>query len=320
MYRIQDIIPVPEPQELKDIVSLNAELGNTIRLRRSENPLDGSSLNLVVEEPLPIDQLSEDGDARFRSREVVLFLNRHGIDVFPIGHETGETSEGVWCKLVHERELNNFKALQRLDCAAYHIATPLIEPYLLPTNQYLITMRDYGDDLFLTTAYSSWARERLCGKAIHGIAVQLCEAIAFLHSHCFFHLDIKPENLAFDHSTSRLTILDLGWTMHAAFKKPGVYLAVGTYRYAPHEVRAWHEWEDMADDDPTPSPPSFDPRKADVWAIGNLIVILLQSDAEQVDHYEELVDFSQWLAQYEPKDRPTAEEALKRLGEIAPLA
>ncbi|KAK1233542.1 hypothetical protein PQX77_003299 [Marasmius sp. AFHP31] len=324
MYRIHDIDRIPEPQELTDMASLNADQGDTIDLRRSENPLDGSSLNLVVEEPLPIDKLSESGDARFRSREVVVFLNQHGIDLFPGGRETpicsgeiSETSEIVWCKLVHEREVNNYKALQRLNCAAYHIATPLIEPYLLTTNQYLITLRDYGDDLFLTTAYSLWARERLFGKAIHTITVQLCEAITFLHSHCFFHLDIKPENVAFDHKTSRLTILDLGWTMHATFKQPGVYIATGTYRYAPPEVRAWFEWEDMGDDDPTPSPPSFDPRKADVWGIGNLISILLRSDVEQVDHYEDLIDFSQWLAQYEPKDRPTAEEALKRLEEVA---
>ncbi|KAL0068990.1 SH3 domain binding kinase, member 3 [Marasmius tenuissimus] len=177
-------------------------------------------------------------------------------------------------------------------------------------------MRDCGPSLFFYTVYSSWARERLCGKAIHTIALQLCEAIAFLHSHCFFHLDIKPDNLAFDHITSRLTVLDLGWTMHAAFKKPGVYLATGTRNFAPPEVCAWFEWEDMDEDDPTPSPPSFDPRKADVWGIGNLIAILLQSNAEQMDHYEGLVDFSQLLTRYGPKDRPTVEEALERLREI----
>ncbi|KAJ8507967.1 hypothetical protein ONZ45_g9716 [Pleurotus djamor] len=225
----------------------------------------------------------------------------------------GETSQRVWCKLVHEPELNTFKALQSLNCDAHHIATLVIEPFLLSPDQYLITMLDYGADLFLTSVHPSWARARLCGGAIHNIAVQLCEAIAFLHSHHFFHLDIKPENVAFDHTTSRLTILDLGWTMHGAFKKPGVSAAVGTHRYAPPEVCAWYVWEELDENDPTPSPSSFDPRKADVWGIGNLIGILLESDVQQVDHYEELVNFSQWLAQREPQDRPSAEEALESL-------
>ncbi|KAL0068985.1 hypothetical protein AAF712_003978 [Marasmius tenuissimus] len=324
IHPIQDIDRVPEPQELNDLVSLCAERGTTRCLRRSANLLNGSFLNLVVEEPLPIDQLPKDGDARFRSREVVIFLNQHGIDLFTIGHAApvcsgsmGETSHQVWCKLVRKRELSIFEALEHLNPGAHHIATLLIEPYLFPTNQYLITMCDYGDNLFFTTAYSSWARERLCGMAIHSIAIQLCEAIAFLHSHGFFHLDIKPHNLAFDHATSHLTVLDLGWVMHGDFINPVITGATGTREYAPPEVAVWFEWEATDEDDSTPSPPSFDPRKADVWAIGNVISILLYSDVEQVDYGAELVEFSRWLLQHEPKDRPTIEEALKRLQEIA---
>ncbi|KAL0068989.1 hypothetical protein AAF712_003982 [Marasmius tenuissimus] len=321
-HPVHDINHVPEPQELEDMVPLSTERGDTGRLFEFANSLDGSCLNLVVEEPLPIDQLSENGDARFRSREVVVFLNQYGVDLFTIGHATpscsgrmGEASQRVWCKLVREWELNNFKALEPFHPDKHHIATLLLEPHLLPTNQYLITMRDYGPSLFLYTAYSSWARERLCGRAIYHIAIQLCEAITFLHSHGFFHLDIKPHNLAFDHTTSRLTLLDLGWVMHGNFKNPVITGATGTRDYAPPEVYAWFEWETTDEDDPNPA--SYNPRKADVWAIGNLIAILLQSDVEEVDYYEELVDFSQWLAQYEPKDRPTIEEALQRLREIS---
>ncbi|KAK1236112.1 hypothetical protein PQX77_000639, partial [Marasmius sp. AFHP31] len=287
LYRTHDLSRFPEPQQWKDMDSLCPKQATTRWCRHPEDPLDGSFLTLAIEEPLPIDQLSKGGDALFRSREAIIFLNQHGIDLFPVGHPVrlstvstfcsfltwtqapacsgrmGKTPRPVWCKLVHERELNNYKALEALNPGTYHIATLLIEPHLLPTDQYLITMRDYGPSLFLYTAYSSWARERLCGKAIQSIAVQLCEAIAFLHSHCFFHLDIKPDNLSFDHITSRLTVLDLGWTIHSAFKKPGVYFATGTRDFAPPEVLAWFDWEDMDEDDPTPSPRSFDPRKAD---------------------------------------------------------
>ncbi|KAK1236116.1 hypothetical protein PQX77_000643 [Marasmius sp. AFHP31] len=321
-FPVHDIDHVPAPQELKDLVPLNPERAHTEFLCQFANPLDGSCLNLVVEEPLPIDQLSENGDARFRSREVIIFLNQHGVELFTIGHATpscsgriGETSQRVWCKLVREWELNNFKALEPLDPDKHHIATLLLEPHLLPTNQYLVTMRDYGPSLFYYTVYPSWARERLCGGVIYDIAVQLCEAITFLHSHGFFHLDIKPDNLAFDRTTSRLTVLDLGWVMHGNFKNPVITGATGTRDYAPPEVRVWFEWEATDDDDPNPA--SYNPRKADVWAIGNLIAILLRSDVGQVDYYEELIDFSQWLTQYDPEDRPTVEEALERLREMS---
>ncbi|KAL0068984.1 hypothetical protein AAF712_003977 [Marasmius tenuissimus] len=136
-------------------------------------------------------------------------------------------------------------------------------------------MCDYGGDLFLTTAYSSWARERLCGTTIHNIATQLCEAITFLHSYGFFRLDIKPHNLAFDHSTSRLAVIDLRSSMHGDLKNSVI--------------------QAMDKDDSTPSPPLYDPRRADVWAIGNVISVLLYSDVEQVDYGAELVEFNQWL-------------------------
>ncbi|KAK1229604.1 hypothetical protein PQX77_007335, partial [Marasmius sp. AFHP31] len=95
---------------------------------------------------------------------------------------------------------------------------------------------------------------------------------------------------------------------------PVITGATGTRDSAPPKVRAWFEWEATDNDDP--NPPSYNPRKADVWGIENLIAILLQSDVEQADHYEELVDFSQWLTRYVPKDRLTVEEVLERLEEV----
>ncbi|KAJ8073451.1 hypothetical protein PM082_011727 [Marasmius tenuissimus] len=131
-------------------------------------------------------------------------------------------------------------------------------------------MCDYGGDLFLTTAYSSWARERLCGTTIHNIATQLCEAITFLHSYGLFRLDIKPHNLAFDHSTSRLAVIDLRSSMHGDLKNSVIQGAIGTREYAPLEVGAWFEWEAMDEDDSTPSPPLYDPRRADSGRLGTL--------------------------------------------------
>ncbi|KAG7089307.1 hypothetical protein E1B28_011003 [Marasmius oreades] len=137
------------------------------------------------------------GYARFMSREIVVYLKELDITIAPSGNPHARVAYGrrgrknpLWCKLVYKRELRIFASLKPLNPSAHHIATLLLRPYLLPTNQYLITMPDYGRDL------GTVATERLCGSTIKRLAWQLCQAIEFLHSHDFCHLDIKPHNLA----------------------------------------------------------------------------------------------------------------------------
>ncbi|KAF9265393.1 kinase-like protein [Marasmius fiardii PR-910] len=150
----------------------------------------------------------------------------------------------------------------------------------------------YGDSLQkMITWYSP---DYLAGPFIRRLARQLCTAIDFLHDHNIYHLDIKPQNLVIHRETYDLTVIDLDWVMSG--KQPcSIGGASGTYNYAPPEVRKWFEWKHSSS-----QPRRYNPRKADAWAIGNVIHILLETALEddlyyEVTHSDELWAFSCWM-------------------------
>ncbi|KAG7089129.1 hypothetical protein E1B28_010837 [Marasmius oreades] len=69
-------------------------------------------------------------------------------------------------------------------------------------------------------------------------------------------------------------------------------------------------------------PPPYDPRKADIWAIGNVVCYLLEKEGAKPHYETELQEFGEWLTNDNPKERPTLDRAIERLDKIvaAPLA
>ncbi|KAG7093095.1 hypothetical protein E1B28_009382 [Marasmius oreades] len=310
---IHDLNSIPDSDDLKGLLMLDADTRSTISCAGYHLPSDGSCLNLVVEEPLPIEEHSEEGRtqlrSRFRSREAIVYLNQHNIELKFTGLSAGigylgEEENQVWCKLIGEGELETFRTLEPLNPSAHHIVALLLPPHHLPTGQYLITMPDYGHDL---NWVSMVFKERLAGTRIRIIAHQLCEAIQFLHSNNLYHLDIKPQNLTIDHHTSNLTVIDLGWVMYAP--PPCVIEGpAGTSGLVAPEVQRWFDWEETEDGDP---PPFYNPQKADAWAIGNVIRILLDKADDIVGEYL-LEPFSEWMMD----ERPSMDTALAKLEDL----
>ena len=70
-------IPKLDPDNL---ITLHSDGGTTVSCTHGRLPGDGSCLNLIVEEPLPFEQL--EGNNRFRSREVILFLNSFDAEIY----------------------------------------------------------------------------------------------------------------------------------------------------------------------------------------------------------------------------------------------
>ncbi|KAL0566419.1 Immunoglobulin like [Marasmius crinis-equi] len=272
---------------------------------------DGSRLNLIVEEPFSILQVAT-GEERFRSREVIAFLNKFQAEVKPRGGKDTNLGTGwmwnhtqpIWCKIVEDYEAQAYNILRGHDSAANHVACLAAEPHPLPTGDYLITMPYYGKDLH-NLAVNPLTRWALAGSVILDLARQLCTAVEFLHSRDMYHLDIKPENIAVKVAQGRrdLTLIDLGWTMSAiypcSFRGP-----TGTYHYAPPEVREWYEWDKEVEEldhtkAPPPSPPGYDPREVDAWGIGVVIEFLLDEVLEDedadVEEYDALDNFAEWM-------------------------
>ncbi|KAG7093099.1 hypothetical protein E1B28_009385 [Marasmius oreades] len=310
-FYIRDLNSIPDRDDLKDFLLLDADNGTTISCAAPHLPSDGLYLSLVVDEPLPIEKLSEKGGVRFRSREIVIYSNEHNIELQPAGRSAravsgylGEEENRVWCKLIREGELKTFRTLESLDPSTHHIAMLLLPPHHLPTDQYLITMPDYGFDLSIVTMVF---KRRLAGTRIYIIARQLCEAIQFLHNNNLYHLDIKPQNLAIDDLTSDLTVIDLGWVMYAP--PPCVIEGpAGTSGLVAPEVQRWFDWEETEEGD---APPFYNPQKADAWAIGNVIHILLDKADDIVGEYL-LEPFSEWMME----ERPSMDAALEKLEDL----
>ncbi|KAG7089326.1 hypothetical protein E1B28_011023 [Marasmius oreades] len=192
--------------------------------------------------------------------------------------------------------------LEPHDPGAHHVAALLLPPHRLGTDQYLITVPNYGIAIEKNERNPSFL---LHGTAIYKIARRLCEAIGFLHSHNVYHLDVNPQNIVIHARTRHLTLIDLGWTVLC--KQPCPKFATGTYEFVAPEVQRWHEWEEIQlgdnldsiaeprswkEDDAVEGgreessqtdakeaevePERYNPQHADSWAIGNVIRMLLQ--------------------------------------------
>ncbi|KAF9268613.1 hypothetical protein L218DRAFT_520457 [Marasmius fiardii PR-910] len=152
------------------------------------------------------------GTRRFYSREIVLFLEEFGIEVFPnplATHRHCKACPGtvnkieVWCKLVPERT-RKAQTFQFRGTSGCNSCRPL------PRSSYrrpLIVMPLYGTDL---QQMIWWSSPELAGPFVHRLARQLCIAVDLLHDHNMYRLDIKPANLAIHRDTCDLTLTSSG--------------------------------------------------------------------------------------------------------------
>ncbi|KAK1223356.1 putative serine/threonine-protein kinase iks1 [Marasmius sp. AFHP31] len=320
-YVIHDLDIVPADVDTIDTMELDADLGYSTECSFRTITNEGPCLNLIVEEPLPIKQLEKED--RFYSREVILFLKQHHIDVYPsdrnphVSFGLAEDGTELWCKLTTKREVEVFRKLKDLNPASHHLATLFLEPYLLPNGDWLITMPDFGENL---EDIVNNAPRYLAGSVMLKISRQLCTAVSFLHLHNMCHLDIKPQNIvAHIAKDCESTLVDLGWVTSGR----SMSCATGTYDYAPPEVRKWFDWEWRVREEGSslpdePQPESYSTRKADAWAVGNVIAITLRrllnpDKPTHVDHRHDLLKFAKWMM----AKRPPMKVALERLDHIA---
>ncbi|KAJ8073883.1 hypothetical protein PM082_012161 [Marasmius tenuissimus] len=93
------------------------------------------------------------------------------------------------------------------------------------------------------------------------------------------------------------------------------------------EVRKWFEWEEARKEGggsaDQPPPERYSTRKADAWAIGNAIAILLRrmlksDEPPHVDHRHDLKKFAKWMMAKRPLMK-VALEALDRIGVPSPV-
>lgn len=93
-------------------------------------------------------------------------------------------------------------------------------------------------------------------EALH-ILKQLVNGVAHLHDKKLSHMDLKPENIAYDESSGRVVIFDLGLSLQVDPSKPTVAQGlIGSPLYMAPEVLK-HQ--------------NYDPRQNDIWGLGVML-------------------------------------------------
>ncbi|KAJ7655382.1 hypothetical protein B0H17DRAFT_1186046 [Mycena rosella] len=129
---------------------------------------------------------------------------------------------------------------------------------------------------------------------------QFCDAVAFLQANCVTHMDIKLDNVVVGEAPEyHITLLDLG--VACAWPSRAVVTTgpTGTSGEVAPEVQAWIDFDAMPTShsaDTKPSPESYDPYSADIWALGSMLRrSSFLSLKEKRPTIEEVVVQHQWL-------------------------
>lgn len=123
----------------------------------------------------------------------------------------------------------------------------------------ILVMNKYSQDMFDLLITCQTNAKKLSKHSLKKYFTEMIDAIFYLHSHDIAHSDIKPENvlLTNDH---HILFIDFGFAKLMKSKK--AYKAKGTPFYAAPELRNHDE--------------GFDAFKADIWALGMTLYLLLE--------------------------------------------
>jgi len=83
----------------------------------------------------------------------------------------------------------------------------------------------------------TWLKTKHSRKELRRIAMQIAEAVGYIHSKCIVHRDLKPENIIITSNGDNVKLIDFGLAdtdSHAVLKQPA-----GTMKYmAPEQMQA----------------------------------------------------------------------------------
>ncbi len=100
-------------------------------------------------------------------------------------------------------------------------------------------------------------RHRPDAATARRIAIQLCEALSYLHAHQIVHRDLKPSNILITHNGQNVKLIDFGLSdtdSHAVLKGPA-----GTLSFAAPELLRGEPVD----------------CRADIWSLGKILSLLL---------------------------------------------
>ncbi|CCL99953.1 uncharacterized protein FIBRA_01978 [Fibroporia radiculosa] len=128
-------------------------------------------------------------------------------------------------------------------------------------------------------------------------ALQLFEAVAFMHKHRVAHLDLKPANIVIQPEYGRLTIIDFSHSIRVKRTSQTVTGLFGTEGYIAPEMGEI----------------SYDPIRADLWSCGKVVEELCAHCKSPSPIHEQLVGIAGRLMSPDPLRQPIMIEAVRML-------
>jgi serine/threonine protein kinase len=133
-------------------------------------------------------------------------------------------------------------------------------------------------------------------EQLWSVALQLVEAVAFMHEHNVAHMDLKPQNVIIPDEGGRLSIIDFNVSIRV--RSPDVRYSgvVGTEDYIAPEVREG----------------SYKPMVADLWSCGRTLEDLCACCQPSADRAM-LLEIAKQLMNRDPEARPRMSTILERM-------
>ena len=133
-------------------------------------------------------------------------------------------------------------------------------------------------------------------EQLWSVALQLVEAVAFMHEHNVAHMDLKPRNVIIPPEGGRLSIIDFSVSIRVRSPDARYSGVVGTEDYIAPEVRGgWYR-----------------PMLADLWSCGRTLQELCVGCHPSVDRAT-LLQISRQLMDQDPEARPKMSTVLERM-------
>jgi serine/threonine protein kinase len=129
------------------------------------------------------------------------------------------------------------------------------------------------------------------------VAIQLFEAVDFMHQHGVAHMDLKPQNILIPRAGGRLSIIDFNASLRVdgiGHKFRGI---VGTTGYIAPEVAGDGLYSAI---------------RADLWSCGKTVEDLCRRCRPSVDR-DTLLEISRQLMNEDPEKRPTMSDVMNKL-------
>ena len=133
-------------------------------------------------------------------------------------------------------------------------------------------------------------------KQLWSVALQLFEAVGFMHDHNVAHMDLKPQNIVIPPAGGRLSIIDFSVSIRVTGPDAKYAGAVGTEGYMAPEV---HKGQ-------------YKPMLADLWSCGRTLEELCSRCNHSAERAE-LLEIARQLMDREPAARPKMSTVLKRV-------